>query len=655
MPKRSRTHQLEDESWKALDSCIPSEWVLRKPTSDYGIDGEIEIFDESGISTGLLCFIQLKGTDQKDRSKALKHRFKIETIGYYRSLKIPVLLIKYLSSSKELFFKWANEVDPYYSRKGSKTIGITFIEKNQFEKIESSQIVEQLKIFRELSSPKIQLPVDFFITLNSESVFGISKGLISSYLIQATDELSSILSLNFQSSQLLVPKIVITEELISVDIVGLSSFNLHTPTSLYDKKNINKLCHDIIIGIAIAFNRLGQSNIATDLAFDHVLESNLLENADKLLPLVFEIVSCFVQGRRIDLAMELAENILENHKDKDLFLIFSLPAFQKSEMTKLEFRKFKNLLKRAIKKAKEEGYIKQAGACCYNLGNKLRGSAPNSDKEAFLYYRKALKYDPTYKQRDYFWSEFAGILFHLGKFRSSEHFYGKAYALNSNTQLLALRADALMFGGEYKSALKLLNKYDSELNEYDSEWALKRWFLKGLIKTIKQDRQKRLSKEAFKLVENINVEAEIDIDVINEAIDLDGLCSLAWYKQGFYYSTKKDYDSAFNSFLISGITNTGSIDSWANALLCFFNGVDAINMIHAIFAVAYRVNGEEFIQHFSDKLEEQTQMPESVKSKIINTFHEYCREIKKDKEKPILRFINEDGSYSILDGSEENK
>lgn len=58
MPKRSKTHQLEDESWKELDSCIPSERVLRKPTSDYGIDGEIEIFDESGMSTGLLCFVK---------------------------------------------------------------------------------------------------------------------------------------------------------------------------------------------------------------------------------------------------------------------------------------------------------------------------------------------------------------------------------------------------------------------------------------------------------------------------------------------------------------------------------------------------------------------------------------------------------------------
>lgn len=79
-------------------------------------------------------------------------------------------------------------------------------------------------------------------------------------------------------------------------------------------------------------------------------------------------------------------------------------------------------------------------------------------------------------------------------------------------------------------------------------------------------------------------------------------------------------------------------------------------MIHAIFSVAYRINGEEFIQHFSEKLEEQSQMPETLKTKITNTFHEYCREIKKNKDqKPILRFIKEDGSYSIIGDPEKNE
>lgn len=57
MTKRPRSLRLEDESWRLLSNFIPSQWVLRKPQPDYGIDGEVEIFDESGSSTGLLFFV----------------------------------------------------------------------------------------------------------------------------------------------------------------------------------------------------------------------------------------------------------------------------------------------------------------------------------------------------------------------------------------------------------------------------------------------------------------------------------------------------------------------------------------------------------------------------------------------------------------------
>ena len=93
MTKRPRSHQLEDESWRALSNSIPNQWVLRKPQPEYGIDGEVEIFDESGSSTGLLFFVQLKATDAKEKAKALSCRIPLETLRYYKSLPLQTLLI----------------------------------------------------------------------------------------------------------------------------------------------------------------------------------------------------------------------------------------------------------------------------------------------------------------------------------------------------------------------------------------------------------------------------------------------------------------------------------------------------------------------------------------------------------------------------------
>ncbi|MGI9281651.1 MAG: DUF4365 domain-containing protein [Endozoicomonas sp.] len=79
LPKRHRTHQLEAESVLEIQNAIPSTWVYRTPEYDYGIDGEVEIFDDEGIATGNKFLVQLKATDQEKLSKALKLRLRIET------------------------------------------------------------------------------------------------------------------------------------------------------------------------------------------------------------------------------------------------------------------------------------------------------------------------------------------------------------------------------------------------------------------------------------------------------------------------------------------------------------------------------------------------------------------------------------------------
>ena len=47
LPKRPRQHQLETESKRQFESAIPSSWIYRAKDQDYGIDGEVEIFDDS--------------------------------------------------------------------------------------------------------------------------------------------------------------------------------------------------------------------------------------------------------------------------------------------------------------------------------------------------------------------------------------------------------------------------------------------------------------------------------------------------------------------------------------------------------------------------------------------------------------------------------
>ena len=101
-PKRPRSHVLEGESRTAFEHCLPSGWVYRPKTDDYGIDGEVEIFDENGNTTGLVFLVQLKATDANNRDI----RIKIQSGNYFAQLEHQVLLIRYLASSKTLYGRW---------------------------------------------------------------------------------------------------------------------------------------------------------------------------------------------------------------------------------------------------------------------------------------------------------------------------------------------------------------------------------------------------------------------------------------------------------------------------------------------------------------------------------------------------------------------
>ena len=81
MPKRPRQHQLEVESRAAIRTAIPPVWVYRDLDQDYGIDGEVEIFDSAGLATGTKFLVQLKATDATNLGKALRLWFTLENSG----------------------------------------------------------------------------------------------------------------------------------------------------------------------------------------------------------------------------------------------------------------------------------------------------------------------------------------------------------------------------------------------------------------------------------------------------------------------------------------------------------------------------------------------------------------------------------------------
>src|SRR4030042_1118886 len=370
MIKRPRSHQLEEESWKALSNCVPNQWVLRKPQPDYGIDGEVEIFDESGSPTGLLFFVQLKGTDAKDKAKELSCRIPLKTLRYYKSLLLPVLLIRYHSPSKSMYFRWSKAVDPYDTRKGSKTVKVDFSGEATWSEKTPELLVEYIKFFQRFTAPVISLPIDFMFEFLDKEVFSSPVSVVESIIREAGRSVSEIISFSSgKRSPALSPRIKITNDLILIEIEGLKAFNLHLKSEYSKEELKTKLPHDVFVGISFVLHILGQSNIAAEIASKHILSSGLLSNKE----LMFEIASCFFLARRVDMALKLAEQLLDMGEQYSFaYDIFSLPAGRKVHMNATELEDLRRVLLKAIDKAKEAGNLLKAGVSHYNLGNRIR-------------------------------------------------------------------------------------------------------------------------------------------------------------------------------------------------------------------------------------------------------------------------------------------
>jgi len=100
MPKRTKSHEVDEVAQRVFRDEIPAKWVIRKQDPDYGIDFLVEIFEASlsgasSESSGLAFAVQLKGTGKlKLRNGHVKFSLATEHLAYYLDhCRQPVFLV----------------------------------------------------------------------------------------------------------------------------------------------------------------------------------------------------------------------------------------------------------------------------------------------------------------------------------------------------------------------------------------------------------------------------------------------------------------------------------------------------------------------------------------------------------------------------------
>ncbi|WP_447964607.1 DUF4365 domain-containing protein [Nitrospira sp. Ecomares 2.1] len=603
MPKHPRPHKLEEESRSEFRrKLLPLGWIFRDTTPDYGIDGEVEIF-EMDSSTGLIFKVQLKATDKLNLKKNFALTFKRETLQYFLEFKIPVLIVHYHSHTNKFHAKWAHTYDSYFEKRDSKTISFPFSSEDEWISETPERLVEELKAIRNLSSPQPNLPFSFALIIEGQTIHGIQASLLTSEIRKLIARLPDFIEINPIQYKQVHTFIRISNEETVIKLAGKIFFSFHTNEGISPETALKKFPFDVLLGAGIAINEAGHSNVAARLIEEYATRSSIIDFPQTL----GVITRCLLVANRVAEALQIAEWIFDKEETQDMGQILMIPTIlRKNSLSSKEGEFYRNFLERRVEKAKKHQNAQNIAVAHYNLGNYLRYIKP---RLALFHYREAARHDPLYCGRSYYLSEMGGILFGAGRYRLAARFYGEAVKLGEEAECHALFADALLFAGQYKDAQESLEIYLAQTPEPKSEWKLKKWLLDGLRPTLGMDQQKRETAGAINAIQGSKSHSlEKNLEKCLEALSLDGLCPAAWRILGDQKLAAGDLEGASLAWLISAVINKHHLSSWVFYISAALGSKSKSFLTDAI-RVAYQTHGEDFFQALIEILKLDSNFP----------------------------------------------
>jgi tetratricopeptide (TPR) repeat protein len=253
--------------------------------------------------------------------------------------------------------------------------------------------------------------------------------------------------------------------------------------------DVHEVAIDLLMLVGTAFERVGQADIAGRMASSYLSRSTLLKQPAA----TWDLSGAMARARQIRDALDLADEIDEADPDAgEASLAFTLPVlFHAGSLSRQECKRTVEVLQRRIERRSERGDAAGEAQACVNLANFYRTRTEPS--RALDLYERALACDAGYADRAYYWEEKAGVLFGVKRYDEAAAGYQRALDLGSDEHVRALRADALLFSGEYAQARAEWQRlFESEPSgRRHAEYVLKLDFINEIIGRFGLDRQDR--------------------------------------------------------------------------------------------------------------------------------------------------------------------
>jgi len=635
LPQRVRSHILEDLSISAFRNLKPENWEFREKGADYGIDGETEIFDTQGRTTGHVFLVQLRATDRPLHHGAVL-RLETKTYNYFRSLSLPVLIARWIEPERALFCLWAHSLDPTLAQRSRNSFSIRFNAENRFDSATRAKQIE-LDVANYWRVIKSTLAVPINLEVKFE--------LPSQHIAQAVDaisqfrEISRIRRFPFIFSDAAdSPRIYlyVREREIRVSVAGLPGIVLDLSPRHWRDPQRFLAPHTLVSLLVIALSQARQPQAALQLT---------LSNLDL-------ISKCTVEQTRIG----ILEILIRNQRLDAAFDLIKLTP-DASPALQMHFHSF---LLRAASRAPDHiasQYVNgmkmlaatpsgpNRATAEYNIGNLYLNRSQN--KLALRHFLRAGRVDPSYRKRDYFQRDLGVAYFELGRYGDALRAYLKAKSLGVKGNIECVIADCLLFLGRFGDARRLFEKGLRENPAEIMKWGLKLYALNYIVDHLQYKIQKRRKPFAIdipKLQQATSLEAIWR--VIVPVLDRDVLLPFAWFNLGIGAGKFGNYELAEMAFLMAAMFKGNDPEAWRNTLISGLNARSPTLRVAMIVNEAYRVSGEQFITYVRETIKSHAKSQadvdkvEHLLSGLANSAHD---QLAAEDVPPVIRIIDPKG------------
>ena len=610
---------------------MPSTWQFREKKSEYGIDGEIEIFSVEGYTTGLLCHVQLKSTDDVS-SKAQRIRIKTSTYNYWRQLAQPVLVVRWLEQAKQLFVAWNYTIDPTPKQLAAETFRFEFSDADKWVATTATRLAIDLRHIQQASAP-LSRPLN--VAFRFESLTPEQQA----YMHAALDQVRTIsdsgkLPFAFRDVAAIDAIVVIevrpTE--VRISVARKPGVVLDLRHSDWQANSASELAVQILCMLAIALANSRQDQLAVEVISSLLNEFSSLDNSRTQI-LLAQILA---RNERLDTLFEFSSRIKDPHP-AFVMAVMAMPLDKTSNASDAMLDKLVDLHRATAANAPDHEKA--------TLHYRIFGFQHHRGryKEAVEELEQAAVADSTYRQRDYFHQELGACYFELHQYDKALDAYREAERLGYRKNIQALQADCLFHGGRYRQAAELWEAFlESDTRPKQRfMWVLPLYAARYLWLNLAIPSQTRGKGDYGNQVPPFDPQASLEeaMSVCRSMLQSDALDPFIWFNLGVCAQRTKNFQFVEFAFMIAGLLNRKDAESWKNAALAALSAKSPYERLAAIFYNGMHYCGEEFRTAVISSLRECHPSLATQVDTLIYDLYESSRE-----EEKLIRIIAPGGN-----------